>query len=158
MKIHGQTVDLTNYVETLVIPKGDKDFVFKARPVVELDYVEFDSLCSRPAAPVVYVPGGQKVDDKDESFLEALKKYRGFRTDFMFFKSLSATEDLEWDTVDAEKPETWGNIQAELKAAGFLDQEVVMLYNCVIAANGLDSEKIRKATNSFLAMAENQAL
>lgn len=159
MKIFGQVVDLTNYVETLVIPKGEHEFVFKARPVVEADYSEFDSLCAKPAAPVVFVPGGQqKVDEADATFLESLKKYRGYRTDFMFYKSLSATEGLEWDTVEADKPETWGNVQSELKAAGFLDQEIVMLYNCVIAANGLDGEKIRKATDSFLAMAGNQAL
>lgn len=159
MRFFNNQVDLSNYVETVVIPKGDAEFVFKARPVRQADYEEFALACPAPKAPIFFKPGSNAAqeDTADPTYLANLAKYRKHRTDFMFFTSLSATEGLEWDTVVKDDPSTWGNINEELQKAGFLDQEIVLLYNAVIAANGLDSERIKKATQSFLAMAENQA-
>lgn len=158
MRFFDAPVDLTGYVETLVIPKAGQDFVFKARPVVQADYDAFELLCERPKAQVFYKPGGgQELDTQDSGYVEALKKYNQYRTDYMFMTSLSATDGLTWDTVEVDKPETWGNVEEELKASGFLNPEVVMLFNMVVTANGLDSDKIKKATDSFLAMVGNLA-
>lgn len=159
MRIFDRTIDFKNYVETLVLPKGDEKIVFKARPVSSLDYETFEKLFPEPKAPTFFKPGSSvaETDSNDAFFLDSRKAYREARTNYMFMVSLSATEGLVWDTVVATDPKTWGNIQTELKAAGFLDSEIVMLFNLVISANGLDSEKIRKATESFLAMEASQA-
>jgi len=157
MKFFDAKVDLSDYVETLVIPKGDQTFIFKARPVTASDYEEFDGFCKQPEPPKFFVPGGgEEVDTENEGFIQACNDYATKRAGFMFMRSLDVTEGLTWDTVIADDPSTWENMQTELQAAGFADQEITHVFNLIITANGLDSDKIEKATASFLASVESQ--
>lgn len=157
MKFFEEPVDLKNYIETLVIPKGGKNFIFKARPAVQEDFKHFESLCKPPEAPVFFKPNSTKPEkDATPEYLKELEKFKILRADFMFMCSLSATEGLTWDTVEEGAPETWGNIQKELEKAGFSASEVSMIFDMVVDANGLNSDKIKEATASFLAMAELQ--
>ncbi len=137
-------------IETLVIPVGNRRLVFKAKLVK--DYEDFDKLCPRPLPATLMLPGGEKkADIKNPDYLAKLKEYSNRRTDWMILESLSATPDLKWETVEAAKPETWGNYHKELEEAGLSESEQVRIIQLVLAANGLDQDKIDSATHSFLA-------
>lgn len=157
MKIAGQKVDAGNFVETIVIPKGDTQYVFKAKPVSSSDFALFEALVKLPMPPTVLKPGiGEVTLSDDPSYLIQRMDWARKKSQFTFMMSLSATPDLEWETVDAEKPDTWGNIQSELEDAGFTPTEVNAIMACAVVANGLDSDKIEKATKDFLAMMASQ--
>lgn len=149
MKIAGRTVNGLEPI-VLVIPKGNVSIVFKAQPV--LDFEEFDKLCPRPQPPSILKPGGTQFHDVyDKKYLEDLGSWSSNRMNWMILKSLSATEDLTWDTVEMSKSETWSNFNKELTQAGFSDFEVNKIIETVINACGLNEENINKATKSFLA-------
>jgi len=151
MKFNGVAVDAT-YVETVVVPRGAAQYVFKARPLSEADETFFEEVCPRPVPPEFTMPGGGKeTDTTNAKYVESRRVWSERRSEFLFMRSLSATEDLEWDTVIEDDPTTWGNIENELLASGFLNPEIILIFNAAIAANGLDTSKIEKATKSFLA-------
>ena len=151
MKLNGASVD-ARYIETIVIPRGETNYVFKARPLTPDDDKFFEQICPAPTAPSYVVPGGAKeVDVNNVEYVSARQKWIDLRSSYLFYRSLSATEELVWDTVKEDQPDTWGNVDTELTAAGFLKPEIVRIFNCVIAANGLDQSKIDLATKSFLA-------
>lgn len=154
MKLNGASVD-ARYVETVVIPRGASQFVFKARPLTSEDDKFFEEICVKPTPPTFTVPGGKtETDDTNAQFVKDRKAWSDRRSEFLFMRSLSATDDLEWDTVVDTDPSTWGNLEDELLAAGFLNPEIIVVFNAAIAANGLDTSKIEEATKSFLATQE----
>lgn len=157
MKIGGRQIDLKNYVEVVVIPRGDEAYVFKAKPLTRGDYETFDALIPLPAPPNVTVPGGiQRPNLDDPSYLQQKQNWAVARTNFMFIQSLKATDDLEWETVVEDDPTTWTNVTTELENSGFTDKEIGAIYDICIAANGLSQDKIEKATKDFLAMRASQ--
>ena len=142
-------------IETLVLPRQDKDIVIRAQAV--LDFDEFEKMCEEPKPEMRMVPGGGKVPViTDEKYVEALTKFAALKTHWMVLKSLEATPDLEWETVDKSDPTTWGNYKDELKAAGFSFAEAAMIVRTVTDACGLNQAKIEEATALFLAGQVNQ--
>lgn len=151
MKLNGAVVNAT-YIETVVIPRNDKNYVFKARPLTEEDDKFFESVCPQPQPPTYMVPGGTvKKDETNATYVEAMIAWKEYRSNYLFLKSLEATEELEWDTVVMTDPTTWSGVERELAEAGFIQPEIIAIFNKVVAANGLDMSKIEKATKSFLA-------
>ena len=151
MKINGAVVDAT-YIETIVIPRDDRQYVFKARPLSAEDETFFESVCPQPVPPVYTVPGGKQVkDDKNAGYLDAMTEWKAYRSNYLFLRSLDATDNLEWETVVLTDPSTWAGVEKELAEAGFIQSEIIAIFNKVVAANGLDLSKIEKATKSFLA-------
>ncbi|MCK4500443.1 hypothetical protein KAU11_08090 [Candidatus Babeliales bacterium] len=156
MKIKGASVD-ARYIETVVVPRGDTDYIFKARPLTAEDDTFFEELCPKPVPPKFTIPGGKTEEDSTNvQFVKARKAWSDLRSEYLFFRSLDASPDLEWDTVSENEPASWGKIEDELLAAGFLSPEIILIFNAVIAANGLDTSKIEKATKSFLATQEQE--
>ena len=151
MKINGASVD-ARYVETVVIPRGDSQFVFKARPLTAEDEKFFEEVCPKPQPPEFTIPGGGKeVDVTNAQYVKDRRAWSEKRSEFLFMRSLSATANLVWETVEEADSTTWGNLEEELLSAGFLNPEIITIFNAAIAANGLDSSKIEEATKSFLA-------
>ena len=149
MKYAGKKVDGPN-VEVVVIPRASGDLVFKAQAV--LDYDDFDKLCPVPLPPPIIKKGGERgLDTNDKDYLAAMDKWASAKTNWMILKSLQATPDLEWETVDMSLSETWGNYEQELKDSGFSPPETLRIIQCVINACGLNQEKIDEATKRFLA-------
>ncbi len=147
MKINGMKLD-AHYVETIVIPRPSGDVVFKAQAV---DYADFEKLCLLPRPPTVQKPGKEAAPDyTDAKYVEKRNAWAMLKTDFMFMKSLEASEGLEWDTVVADQPETWTNLSKELLETGFTDGEVARIFNIVTSINGLDDGKITSATEEYL--------
>lgn len=154
MKLGGSKFDGPR-IETVVIPFGGKELVFKAQLVKNFD--DFEKMCPRPQPPMLLKPGGVKTFDVESpDFKAKLNEYADLRSDWLILKSLSATPDLEWETVDMSKPETWNGFHKELESTGLSSAEHSKIIEAVLNANGLDQSKIDIATQRFL-MAEAAA-
>jgi hypothetical protein len=149
MKIKGKKLDAP-VVETIVIPRVDRDIVFQAKAV--RSYADFDALCPRPIPATIMRPDGtQSQDVEDPEFKKAIETWAMNRSNWMILKALEATEGLEWETVKMNDPSTWGNYGKELEETNLSQIEINRIINICITANGLDQAKIDKATESFLA-------
>lgn len=149
MKIRGKNIEPIGE-RTVVIPRKDENIVFTAKPVT--DYEEFDKLCPQPKPKVITRPGGaQSIKTDDPNYLKELDTWSEQRSAWMFLQALSATEGLEWDTIDFGDPSTWMNYQTELGACGLSMLEQQKIMEIVIEANGLNQDKIDQATQAFLA-------
>lgn len=150
MKYRGEDIKKPEE-EVLVIPVGDDKIILKFATVV--DFSEFDKLVAEPN-PVKRVHAKTcvtvEVPDHPE-YLAALNDYSTKRLNWMILESLKATPDLEFETVDSQDPDTWGNWQEEFKAAGFSQVVMAKVLDKVITVCGLNSEMIDKATSDFLA-------
>lgn len=137
-------------VEIIIFPRSEGDIVLKARAIPDMK--EFDTLCPEPKPPTRMYPGGQKAEDvKDEGYLKEVDEHNELRVQYMVLQSLKETEELEWETVDEARPATWGNYVTELKEAGLSEFETNRVLTGVMAANGLDEERITEARSRFLA-------
>ncbi len=152
MKLQGHELIGPNE-EILVLQRNGKDLVFTARAV--LDYTEFDGLVPKPQPKKVNLPGGEiKILWDDKAFVAAFDHYGNLHTAYTVLKSLEATPDLTWDTIDKSNPSTWLHYKDELKAAFFSDREIIKIVNLVWVANNLDESKLDEARKRFLATRE----
>lgn len=135
-------------IETLVIPRDDKDIVFQARAV--MDFSDYTNRFPMPEPPEKIAPGGKrsKVTD-DPQFQENLKKWLEQKQAWMILKSLEASIDVQWDTVNMDDPTTFGNYWDELAEAGFNDMERLLIRNLALKANSVDEEKMEEARERF---------
>ena len=149
MKLNGKRLSGPN-IEFVVIPRQDGDLVFKAKAV--LDYEDCDKLNPMPQPPKALIPGGLVQENvEDPKYLEAVNDWATRKFHWMFLKALEETENLEWETVDLSKPETWINYKKEMHEAGLSPSEIARVEICVSDACGLNQAKIDEATKRFLA-------
>jgi len=137
-------------VQTVVIPRGEKNIVINAAPVI--DYTAFEQLCPRPMPPTKMVPGGTTfINPEDPGYIEKINDWATQRIFYMFIKSLTiGTPELEFETVKMDDPSTWKSVSTELELV-FSGLEMKKIADAIRFANGLDEEKIDKATKDFLA-------
>jgi hypothetical protein len=156
MKISGKRLDMPPVVIVPVL-RGETETIFKVGAV--LDFKEFELLCPAPIPPMIkHKDAVEPVPDlKDKKYIDACDKYARQRSSYMIIKSISHTENLEWESVDLGKPETYSNYEKELKDAGLNQIEIGRLIGAVMEANGLDETKIEEARKRFLALKVVQA-
>ncbi len=148
MKIKGKRLESTNEV-TIVLPRyNSEDVIFKAKVV--LDYAELDKFLTKPEPPSILKKGIQEKDYDNSGYKTKMQKNYEHRLNYMVLMSLDATEGLEWETVDLEKPETWENWETELKDAGIPNTEIIYIFNKVQEVNSLDQDKLDEARERFL--------
>ncbi len=136
--------------KVLVVPHNGVDVVFKAQCVT--DYAEFDALVPTPVpVKMRMADGSEKVDTEDKDFRKECDDYARLRSDWMFVKSLQASEGLEWSRVHPQKPETWRLIVEELQETGFTLPVIERIKMLCFVASGLDQTLIDEATERFLA-------
>jgi len=149
MKYKGKKVEGRN-TEIIAIPRPDGNIVFIAEAVP--NWEQFEKLAPVPSPPEKLLPGGRKEPNyQDKKYLEEISKYGQLRTDWLVLTSLRATKELEWETVDYSKPETWPNYREELKESNFTDIEINLIINGVANANSLNEDMIEAAKKDFLA-------
>jgi hypothetical protein len=153
MKLNGKKLEGPNEV-TIVIPRGSgEDIILKARAVLDLD--DFEELCPLPTPPSRRMAGGQDVPNlKDPGYVAALQRRATMRLNYIVLSSLTATEGLEWETVDIGDSSTWDNFQVEMKDAGFSPIEIQRVVAEVINVNALNEAKIEEARQRFLLAAQ----
>ena len=149
MKMNGQTVSGPN-IAYAVIPRHYGDLVFKAQAILDME--EFKKLVPEPLPGKKMLPGGKVVEDRDDkAFRSSVGRYADLRYAFIFLKSLSATEGIEWETIKLSEPDTWLNWEKELKDSGLSEPEIVQIQMAVAEANGLSQAKMDEARDRFLA-------
>jgi hypothetical protein len=148
MLINGRKIEGPN-VEVLVLPRSDGDLVFKAQAV--LNYDEFEKICPKPLPPMGKRPGEKEPRplENDPGYVAAMRKYGEQKIQWMILKSLEATSGLVWESIDMSKPETWGNLESELQAAGINQIENSRILDAVMTANSLNQDKIDEARERF---------
>jgi hypothetical protein len=150
MRINGKII-VNDNIEILVFPRGNgSNIVLKFRPIV--DHSRFEELCKPPTPPTITPAGKEPYKDfKDKDYLEAQTKYFNKKTNWLFIQSMLATENLEFDTVNIDDPNTWDNIDKELETAQFTVAERNMMFLAYQKANSMDEDKLAEARESFLA-------
>jgi hypothetical protein len=148
MKINGKQIS-GPATEVVVIPRGSEELVIRAQAV--LDFADLEKLNPMPQPPFKLLPGGetqQNVEDPD--YQKRMLEWAQQKTDWMILKSLSATEGLDWETVQMDDPKTWCNYRKELDTT-FTPGEMSKILEAVMTACGLNQSKIEEATKRFLA-------
>lgn len=137
--------------EVLVIPRGEHKIVFRARAVNNREL--FDERYPIPKPPSVLERGDTeyKPNYKDEGYIKKMTERGRLYSDWLAVNSLMATDGLEWTNINPEDPESCGAWTDELKEAGFTIIEINLLFDLVTTANGLNADKIKQATDDFLA-------
>lgn len=149
MKIAGKSIDKPS-IQFAVIPRESGDIVFKAGPVGDIS-IEFDALYPVPSVPTVHKKGKEPFKDiKNPDYMKKVKDRENARMAYMVLKSLEATEDLDWETVDLSDHSTWNNYLTELRASNLSELEIGTIINAVIKANALDSDALDEARERFL--------
>lgn len=150
MKLKGEKIEGPQE-RVVVLPRQQgEDLVFKFGAVLDTD--DFDKLCPMPMPPEKLLPGGgRSMNVEDPKYREAINDWAAKKTHYMYLKSIEATDELEWETVDWGDPETWSNYNEELMEAGLTEAERLKLLQVYSEVQGLDQEKIDAATKNFLA-------
>lgn len=148
MKLNGKKIEGANE-QYIVIPRPDGNIVFKA--VAILDFTRFEELCPKMTAPLVMFPGGEKkANFQDEGFLTGRNQWSQKKFQYTIIESLRNTPGLEWETVNYDDPNTWGNYETEFKASGFSEREIYHITEGCMEVNALSEGKLIEARNSFL--------
>jgi len=149
MKVKGKKLEGRNKVIIPILrPEGNIILIAEAID----NFNEFDKLVQFPIAPIRTLPGGvRESHTADPAYLVKVDEFSTMRSNYMIIRSLSATPDLEWETVDITKPETWQNVRQELLDSGLIETEIIRIINCISEANGLDDSVIERARKDFLA-------
>lgn len=147
MKLKGKTINPPKSVPIPVI-REDGDIILLAAPL--MDYKEFDSLCPEPKAPLLYGPNRRPVQLTDSpEYRQSMERHSEMRTAYTIVKSLQATPDLTWETVDITNPDTWLNYKAEM-ATHFTVHEVGDIISSVLQANMPSEERREEALRNFM--------
>lgn len=156
MKLNGKKLSETNK-ETVVLPRPSGDLVFVAAAVLDTD--EFEKLVPEPKPPYIRKPGETEgsPDFTDKNYREQLVKRMRLQTLWLIIKSLAATPNLEWETVDPLKPETWEKLDSEFQTAGIINTERARIFSAVMRANSLDEAYLTKARDRFFASQQETA-
>ena len=149
MKLGKRDLGMINS-ELIVIPRGSsEDIVLKMEAVQNFD--EFDKILTEPEPPYVTLSDGTQTRDiVDKDYLENLGQFNARRLNYMVIKGLQNNEDLTWDRVKIEEPETWKEWTEEFREAKFSEVEIRIVLNAMHKANCLDEDYVEEARMRFL--------
>ena len=145
MKIGGREV--TRNEEVLVLPRLDGDIIIRAQSVSI--NTEFDKIVPEPTAPGIRTKEGFEPDYKDTTYRQQVSLREERRFAYMVLRSIEVS-DIEWETVDFDKPSTWSDWIDEMQEAGLSEVETSRIVQTAMAANSLDEGKLREARERFL--------
>jgi len=154
MKLKGQVIPAPAPVKIKFYRGKD---VFELNIASILDYTEFDKIVPLPKPPLVskISTGSQYQDYNDIRYRVKFEEYVQQKSNYAVIKGLQATEGLEWGTVRIEEPDTWKNIQDDLRTC-FTEGEIVDIMEGVREANNPTEAKQKEAFDSFFATQEQE--
>ncbi len=149
MKYKGKKVKGKNSV-VLVLERSEDKIVFIAEAIDSSDD-KFDKLVKLPDPPEILRPGGvRESNENDPEYKKAMIDYAELKTAYLIIMSLKDSPDIEWETVEYDKPDTWKNWEKELKESGFNEIERMRVLQIVMRANSLDDNLLEQARQDFL--------
>ena len=120
----------------------------------------FYEIATEPKPPLIeYPPSTGKPpenDYNDEKYLQRVRDFNTSRYYWMLLTSLKDSPDIEWETIDMTKPDTYKNFETELVSAQFLPAEINAIRSAVSKVNALDEQQLEAARKSFLASLQAQ--
>lgn len=148
MKIAGVDPKTLSTEVILVLPRAEKNIVFRACGLRDMD--EFEAKCPLPKPPGKLTKDGWVANNMDPTYQQVQAEYAKKRLGYIVIRSLEPSE-IEWDTVRLEDPRTWLNWEKDLKDGGLTQIESNRVLALVMEANALDEAKLQKAREVFLA-------
>lgn len=148
MKIKGTKV-LGPGIRVVPLFKGEQKFIFKVGAIV--DFSEFMAILPEPKPKPMLKDGVQTTTTDHPGYKEEFNKYQIAKSNWMIWKSISFTDDLEWETVKDNDPESWKNYSTELIDAGFTPSQIVYLSTEALKVNTIDEDRMTEARAHFLA-------
>lgn len=149
MKIRGKKTSIRK--EPVVFPRTPEDVVIWVQSVD--DFEDFDKKFKLPEPDEYKTPDGTIVRKTDSpEYKASIAAYAKRHTYWMFLKSLDCPEnEIEWEEVDLDKPETWEKVPEELADFGLCDKEAGYLMKKIAEVNALDDTYLEAARKDFLA-------
>lgn len=147
MKIAGVDPKTLSNEVLLVLPRGDREIVFRAKGLP--DMAEFEALCPNPKPPGKFTKDGWIPNLNDPTYQQILGEWAKKRLGYMVVKSLARSE-IEWDLVKENDPRTWARWEEDLKNGGLTQVECNRVLALVLEANALDDAKLQRAREVFL--------
>lgn len=157
MRLKGKK--LTAYVDYAVFKRPDGELVFQVEPIK--DWEAFDKIYPKPQPPGIIKAGGKRdVDLNDKKYKEGLATYHRLYDSWIYLTSITQVyfkdhngeqEKVEWETVNINDMNSWGEWQKELLDSGITIGELAYLKSRVNEINGLSPDKLEEARQSFLA-------
>lgn len=153
MKIGDYEATPVSKLEPVIFSRGIGEdgkeifLVFIAEPIK--DFEEFEALCPRPKPGGLMTPQGWQdgIDVESDVYKDQAVQWARQRSRYIFIKSLEPSR-IKWDKVQLSKPDTWVNIDDELKGIlGYF--EFLAVKNLVNEANSLDQDKLEAAKERF---------
>lgn len=147
MKINGEEIK-GPAEEVLVLPRPTgRDIVLRAQAVRSYD--DFHHRVTEPKPKKRLEAGGWKESFDDPQYKKDVADYGELKFAWVVLVSLEPS-NIEWDTVDMDKPSTWPNWSDDMRKAGLIETEINRVINCVTSANSLNEQKIEAARQNFL--------
>lgn len=152
MKVGGRSIEGPKKT-LIVIPRQDGDIPFHFVGVN--DEATYDKKFPAPKPPVVknVKLGTTGPNYEDENYKTKFELWVQAKTAWYFLESIKSS-NIEWDTVKLDDPSTFGNWQADLRAAGFSTGEINRLYDAFTETNMLTESMLEEARKRFLASQE----
>lgn len=147
MRINGVDPSTLPTEDFLVLPKGDKQLVIRAKAVP--DMTAFNALCQEPKPKMRMTADGTQADVTEPGYLTDIGEYSRRRLAYLVVHSLEPS-NIEWDSVKLDVPGTWANWEPDMKAAGLSQVECNLVLRLVMEVNSLDEAKMRRAREVFL--------
>lgn len=153
MKYKGQKIPPN--VRTVVFKREGFDIVFNLKAIES--YEAFEQLCGLPPVkPTALIPGKGLIEEETPAYRQALAQYCALKSHYHILWTLKATEGLEWEQVDLNKPDTWIKWLPELFESGLAEGEITHLMHKIREVNTLDEAKLEKDRDDFLAGQQEQ--
>jgi hypothetical protein len=147
IKIDGQSIPKMANEDVLVLPRGNKTIVIRAKAFPDLDH--FNEVCPAPKPPGMLTKDGFVPNLKDDTYKQRLEKHNLQRVGYMVIKSIEPSK-IEWERVDLDNPKTWPEWEEELTESGFTNVECNLILGLVMDVNSLNEAKLNEARASFL--------
>lgn len=145
MKLQGKQISRPK-PRTFKIYRVPEPLEFTVQAVI--DFSEFEELCPEPKPPSVAKPGKKPyLDYEDGGYQKKMSKYGERRTQYVLWKSLMATEGLEFDKIKFEDPETW-DLREELKD-DFTPYEISEIITKIMEINAPSHDSYKEAMENF---------
>jgi hypothetical protein len=133
--------------EILVLPRGDSRIVFRAHGLDSFD--DFNRRCPEPVPQMKLTKDGSVADTDDKNYQDAISSHGRRRLAYIIVYSLQPSQ-IEWDSVEMDKPATWENWEKDLRNGGLSQVECNRVMHLAMEANSLSEDKLVKARESFV--------
>jgi hypothetical protein len=147
MKINGQEIPKIQPKKAIFI-REPEPIILVCDPIVDWD--KFEEICPEPLPPEVILPGNKRERNPDApSHQTALEEHSKKKMAWVVLESLKCN-NIEWETVDPDDPETYPLYRDELVESGFTPSEIAYLINTVFEASQLETDDLKAMRESFL--------